>query len=85
MPTEEFNMYSMQNVYERFKGYLMEVANIHAKFREMFVDMDECSKHLGDNGDPALDMEKVLLDMGSLLADMTVYVNEYEEELKKNV
>lgn len=78
-------MYSMQNVCERFKGYLMKIANTQAKFREMLVDMDECSKHLGDNGDPALDMEKVLLDIGSLLADLTVYVNEYEEELKKNV
>lgn len=85
MSIEEFNMYSMQNVYERFKGYLMEIANTQAKFSEMLEDMDECSKHLGDNGDPAFDMKKVLLDMGSLLAVMTVYVNEYEEELKKNV
>ena len=85
MPIEEFDMYSMQNVCERFKRYLMKAANVHAEFRDMLEDMDECSKHLGDNRDPAMDMKKVLLDIGSLLADLTVYVNEYEEKLKKNV
>ena len=69
---------------ERYKGYLQELANMQAKIRDMRDSFEEDSREFGDNGDPQLDAEQVLIDMGSLLADLVTYALEYEAEAKGN-
>lgn len=69
---------------ERYKGNLQELANMQAKIRDMRDSFEEDSREFGDNGDPQLDAEKVLIDMGSLLADLIVYTSEYEAEANGN-
>lgn len=77
------NAYDYENVVRKYKSYLLKIANMQAELRDIHEDLKDISDHLGDNGDPYIDAEAVLIDLGSLLADMTVYAYEYEEEMNK--
>ena len=83
MTSDDINVYSLKNVTVRYKKYLMELANIQAKIRDMAEDMEQISDHYGDNGDPAADAKEVLVHLGTLLAATVVYASEYEEEMEK--
>lgn len=83
MTSDDINVYSLKNVTARYKKYLVDLANIQAKIRDMAEDMEQISDRYGDNGDPAEDAREVLVHLGTLLADTIVYTSEYEEEMEK--
>lgn len=72
------DLYKPENVQKRYKQYLEKLANIHAEIRDMNEDFEEVSNVYLDASDPADDAEKVLIDLGALLADLIVYANHYE-------
>ena len=76
-------IYSPKNVTARYKKYLIDLANIQAKIRDIAEDLEQISEHYGDNGDTAEDAKEVLVHLGNLLADAIVYASEYEEKIEK--
>lgn len=71
-------MYNPENVQKRYKQYMEKLANIHAEIRDMNDDFKEVSNFHLDAGDLDFDAERVLIDLGALLADLIVYANSYE-------
>ena len=81
MDNEEY--FKLENVIRRHKAHLLELANMHATIRDMRDEFKDVTERYGDNGDTYLDADQVLIDFGSLLADLIVYTSEYEAELNK--
>lgn len=79
------NWMSLKSIIKRQKEHLLEVANFHAKLREIRDDLKEISEHYNDNGDTWVDADDALNALGALLADLAVYTSEYEEDLDKPI
>ena len=73
-------MYSSENISKKYKEYLLDLANMQAKIRDIRDYLKDVSIVKSDNGDTYIDAEAVLIDISSLLADMIVYQHEYEED-----
>ena len=76
----EYDFYDRKEVAKRHRGHLAKIANFHAELREMRDDMKMVSEHYQDNGDTAAAADEALLALGSLLADLVTYTNEYDED-----
>ena len=74
------DLYKPKAIVERYKSYLLELANVQCKIRDMRDDFRDVSNKLNDAGDTWMDADEILINLGSLLADLTVYTSEYEAE-----
>lgn len=75
-------MPDMDRIVECQKEHLLELCNFHAKLRDMRDSFRRTSLQLEDAGDTWMDADEALVAVGSLIADLVVYVSEYEKEAR---
>ena len=73
----EMELYDPKSIAKRYGEYLVELANIQAKIKDMRDDFKDVSEVKNDNGDPWTDADNVLLAMSDLFASLITYTSEY--------
>lgn len=75
-------MPDMDRIVKCQKEDLLELCNFHAKLRDMRNSFKRTSLQLEDAGDTWMDADEALVAVGSLIADLVIYVSVYEKEAR---